>query len=151
MGRATRVAPMTLRITSHFNPRPPWGGRLSCLCGQHDIRKNFNPRPPWGGRRYFFIARFIIASISIHALRGEGDVHTQIHALTHIISIHALRGEGDLAFILTHNHTITHFNPRPPWGGRQPTFADEKYRQQISIHALRGEGDVGESADESVP
>ena len=57
-------------------------------------------------------------AISIHALRGEGDLDelTQMRAI--VISIHALRGEGDdyengLASF------IGHFNPRPPWGGRR--------------------------------
>ena len=35
-----------------FQSTPSVGrATISCLCGQHDIRKNFNPRPPWGGRQ----------------------------------------------------------------------------------------------------
>lgn len=33
--------------------------------------------------------------ISIHVLRGEGDLQTNQHTSVDIISIHALRGEGD--------------------------------------------------------
>lgn len=33
--------------------------------------------------------------ITIHALRGEGDVHHQLGLDDTEISIHALRGEGD--------------------------------------------------------
>ena len=37
-----------------------------------------------------------LGSISIHALRGEGDgAKDQIVNLDFVISIHALRGEGD--------------------------------------------------------
>ena len=34
------------------------------------------------------------------------------------ISIHALRGEGDIAVLIPFE-LIRYFNPRPPWGGRQ--------------------------------
>ena len=56
--------------------------------------------------------------ISIHALRGEGDVHLILLLQTANISIHALRGEGDL---------------QDPAGSAGCP---------ISIHALRGEGDA---------
>ena len=79
--------------------------------------------------------------ISIHALRGEGDVLMTVaprfsqlflstpsvgratvehirHRMNYEISIHALRGEGD------------------PWTASRQTS------KKISIHALRGEGDA---------
>ena len=34
-----------------------------------------------------------------------------------------------------------HFNPRPPWGGRQQAALPRHSLIRISIHALRGEGD----------
>ena len=37
-----------------------------------------------------------------------------------------------------------HFNPRPPWGGRQSEMFKILEIMGISIHALRGEGDGGE-------
>ena len=56
--------------------------------------------------------------ISIHALRGEGDLpHTVMNAVFDI-SIHALRGEGDTCLFAASNLML------------------------ISIHALRGEGDL---------
>ena len=55
--------------------------------------------------------------ISIHALRGEGDVPKSERVPLADISIHALRGEGDA--VLEQNCRL--------W--------------RISIHALRGEGD----------
>ena len=57
-------------------------------------------------------------TISIHALRGEGDVYSQRQKPARGISIHALRGEGDKYV---------------------ENFA--AMRDRISIHALRGEGD----------
>ena len=56
----------------------------------------FYPRPPRGGRprRYDFIDGFTI--ISTHALREEGDAHTQTRKPKKpYISTHALREEGD--------------------------------------------------------
>ncbi len=78
--------------------------------------------------------------ISIHALRGEGDIYRSsgvrfgrafqstpsVGRATinsgglsglRAISIHALRGEGDGIWYLS-NMSTTNFNPRPPWGGR---------------------------------
>ena len=124
---------------SNFYPRPPWGGRLECDCIECEL-PNFYPRPPWGGRQsnlhcisrqilYFYprppwggrplqaLAEQRIAQISIHALRGEGDVFAPKLRKNFVISIHALRGEGDI------------FTPSNIAG------------LPISIHALRGEGD----------
>ena len=84
--------------------------------------------------------------ISIHALRGEGDICFKISYNKEDISIHALRGEGDPAAqrrkprINLHIHALRgegggfgvcimaagfNFNPRPPWGGR-PDSAEPK-------------------------
>ena len=57
------------------------------------------------------------AYISIHALRGEGDGIFYLRFRVHDISIHALRGEGDL-FLCNGMCRLYHFYPRPPWGGR---------------------------------
>ena len=61
-------------------------------------------------------------NISIHALRGEGDIVFQVFSMVRQISIHALRGEGDV----TRNR-------------------DTVATALISIHALRGEGDAENS------
>ena len=128
-------------LTGHFNPRPPWGGRLKLSHSVH-LHVDFNPRPPWGGRPFSFLPffvvygdfnprppwggrpcnhgrRFVKKTISIHALHGEGDVKDATAAYADYISIHALRGEGD-------RH-------------RLQELAQKKF---ISIHALRGEGDA---------
>ncbi len=79
----------------YFNPRPPWGGRQYDLLssdlsmrfqstpsvGRATSRCSpppllvwyFNPRPPWGGRRCRKHQLVLSRTISIHALRGEGD------------------------------------------------------------------------------
>ena len=102
---------------------------------------NFNPRPPRGGRHKAKSVDAGRPSISIHALREEGDGSTSA------ASISALD-----------------FNPRPPRGGRlglryegdnakvfQSTPSARRAtrskvlrmgRRVISIHALREEGDA---------
>ena len=59
------------------------------------------------------------------------------------ISIHALRGEGDFLYFFERGCKYEHFNPRPPWGGRQSEMFKILEIMGISIHALRGEGDHG--------
>ena len=44
----------------------------------------------------WFVSRYPGASISIHALREEGDMFIGNFAVTRFISIHALREEGDV-------------------------------------------------------
>ena len=145
-----------------FYPRPPRGGRPGkahlCCCGS-----DFYPRPPRGGRQGYHTSewakheflstpsarratykcrlRDVLVSISIHALREEGDrlrlgccgssgaflstpsarraTGESCHrGCRRDISIHALREEGDIV-------------QRPRRGNRA-----------ISIHALREEGDI---------
>ena len=147
-----------------FNPRPPWGGRLTawlsflkslgisihalrgegdqCARGPRCTRKEFqstpsvgratacsfdnsdnmdyfNPRPPWGGRQalllLFFSCRAIFQSTPSV---GRATVCWYWMTSRQKISIHALRGEGD-TICITARSCLTHFNPRPPWGGRR--------------------------------
>ena len=56
-------------------------------------------------------------SISIHALREEGDASLPEGLLRRSISIHALREEGDFSKV-TYRAIRHHFYPRPPRGGR---------------------------------
>ena len=102
-------------------------------------------------------------SISIHALREEGDLPAVLPAAVLSISIHALREEGDTRrrkhsdrrtrFLSTPSARratmgtfrsrccSVYFYPRPPRGGRRKQFSKRSYTSPISIHALREEGD----------
>ena len=104
---------------------------------------NFYPRPPRGGRPFTLIERLSLESISIHALREEGDYRCG-----------GSKGQGPADFY-----------PRPPRGGRLSAYSmflstciflstpsarratlftrHPSARQHISIHALREEGDCG--------
>ena len=60
---------------------------------------------------------FFMISISIHALREEGDLQSGHAGVRYPISIHALREEGDAARS-SWAVNFTNFYPRPPRGGR---------------------------------
>ena len=85
----------SLRLSAlHFYPRPPRGGRRGIQTGDSSTH-NFYPRPPRGGR----------------------PLCSQCTASAKSISIHALREEGDIDYL----HYVTNddnFYPRPPRGGR---------------------------------
>ena len=79
-------------------------------------------------------------SISIHALREEGDGRVSAAAHVWAISIHALREEGDLFPCIMPDH-IYRFLSTP--SARRATMSGQSLLRQvqISIHALREEGD----------
>ena len=103
---------------------------------------HFYPRPPRGGRRYIQSRVGHSSTISIHALREEGDqLFQRLLYPSFRISIHALREEGDglcmviddegLLFLSTPSArratvssgrrigSAVNFYPRPPRGGRR--------------------------------
>ena len=119
----------------------------------------FYPRPPWGGRQGIPISPNARCSISIHALRGEGDRlgaflrplrsgflstpsvgrATTLRGTIRLeidISIHALRGEGDCR-CACRAAVCLYFYPRPPWGGRprtvKPGFAAGRFLSTPSV------------------
>ena len=127
---------------------------------------NFYPRPPRGGRPVCFAAGRVSVSISIHALREEGDsspIFKKVAILNfyprpprggrrgvcagivapELISIHALREEGDVGRPAPALPCAGNFYPRPPRGGRLTDPENTCQEWKISIHALREEGDPG--------
>ena len=78
---------------------------------------NFYPRPPRGGRQADLPPDHYHRTISIPALRAEGDPSVFNSAGFQLISIHALREEGDRK-PLTERSEVNDFYPRPPRGGR---------------------------------
>ena len=78
---------------------------------------HFYPRPPRGGRRCGAACFHLPDMISIHALRAEGDLDSDIAQIIYKISIPALREEGDQRqpCIVA---KLLYFYPRPPRGGR---------------------------------
>ena len=61
-------------LKTDFYPRPPRGGRLALSSLEVSAFSNFYPRPPRGGRQPEEKPVSVeLTSISIHALREEGD------------------------------------------------------------------------------
>ena len=126
-----------------FYPRPPRGGRRAANTPLSTVARNFYPRPPRGGRRAYQGRHHKGITISIHALREEGDTSlVPVLTLPHEISIHALREEGDRT-ITTSSASFPHISIHAlreegdgRWTGRPGGW-------KISIHALREEGDPG--------
>ena len=105
--------------------------------------KYFNPRPPWGGRQRAMAETFKKETISIHALRGEGDgVGTATESFTTAFqstpSVGRATQGGFFAFLVRNRFQST------PSVGRATALLTSPYKEVgISIHALRGEGDKG--------
>ena len=94
VGRATSF-PLTSNPVTSFQSTPSVGRATWKPPVERAFIRYFNPRPPWGGRRWDAENHTLTGGISIHALRGEGDIQTAINLSSNRISIHALRGEGD--------------------------------------------------------
>ena len=131
--------------------------RCSCL-----RRSYFYPRPPRGGRRARGSpscrwCRFLSTpsarratvhkrhpsrslSISIHALREEGDQGRQQKGLR-VADFYPRPPRGGRRLRWSRQSRRRDFYPRPPRGGRPGQSRPECGRGRISIHALREEGD----------
>ena len=111
------VAAPAGRLYYYFYPRPPRGGRLRAG-GAAAAGEKFLSTP--SARRA--------------TIKQDGSWSS------HSISIHALREEGDTAY-QRQESSHPNFYPRPPRGGRlHPVFCP-CFLVAISIHALREEGD----------
>ena len=116
--RATNKHPKPQQEALHFYPRPPRGGRLSSVIPSACPGTFLSTPSARRATRFTIQTSFLVANISIHALREEGD---SIGRLPH-----------------RHNRN---FYPRPPRGGRPDGYARCFPWPGISIHALREEGD----------
>ena len=126
---------------------------------------DFYPRPPRGGRHRRCHRMSLHKTISIHALREEGDMAAlsrstpswgflstpSARRATHgnaelessmDISIHALREESDPRLLLSCLRESGNFYPRPPRGERLHGYSKSESSMDISIHALREESDA---------
>ena len=133
---------------------------------------NFNPRPPRGGRRLFLIKSACSTVFQSTPSARRATDYAEFQGIMGSISIHALREEGDTTLIRPPTR-ICYFNPRPPRGGRPEAAVrcgnllgfqstpsarratcpegSEGEPFRISIHALREEGDLGRSRPSPAP
>ena len=148
--RATVVLVALFPRCFNFYPRPPGGGRPFCISKDICVY-NFYPRPPGGGRLSHSMFPRTAETISIHALRVEGDKIAPFVKHLHYISIHALRVEGDKSIFDRLRRRIRNFYPRPPGGGRRYhsrtgserlIFLSTPSGWRATTHFLRGDGFV---------
>ena len=71
--RATWKPKKSIPFRNDFYPRPPRGGRQGSYFPETLSDNDFYPRPPRGGRPSRQRSKSPSGSISIHALREEGD------------------------------------------------------------------------------
>ena len=116
--RATAAALPASTSTTNFYPRPPRGGRL--LPGELSGDTN---------------------TISIHALREEGDMFWPSCGLAKGRFLSTPSARRATRFSRQAVMFGSNFYPRPPRGGRRGASCCTRPPQGISIHALREEGD----------
>ena len=123
-----------------FYPRPPRGGRPHWLLVLA-FHLDFYPRPPRGGRRKEVFTTFDRHTISIHALREEGDSKPKCWCwLT--VDFYPRPPRGGRRLVYDPELKTTQFLSTP--SARRATVPKNKnppMLQTISIHALREEGD----------
>ena len=136
------------RTSRHFYPRPPRGGRhvinnaffkmLKFLSTPSARRATTAPWNLLNSRPGF------LSTPSARRATGKRRGRRQRQS----ISIHALREEGDL-MTASSRRRAWYFYPRPPRGGRREEVEAGSQSYEISIHALREEGDLrcAESAE----
>ena len=140
-GRATISSRVhNCRCKFNFNPRPPQGGRLQLYKEVRHIKALLST-PSAGRATMLRPSGVILRSISIHALRREGDKGNIIRIPSYHISIHALRREGDNIHLLF--RWFCYLFQSTPSAGRatRSVLAVLGCGGGISIHALRREGD----------
>ena len=115
--RATRALCVPPASLSNFYPRPPRGGRPERLDAEYQAAKFLSTPSARRATSHNLPAR-VSWTISIHALREEGDAEREANLPFVVISIHALREEGD-----------------------DQQAGHSRRQMEISIHALREEGD----------
>ena len=87
-------------------------------------------------------ARELRSSISIHALREEGDSFQRVGGKLGQAFLSTPSARRATGSYMTGVSGTSNFYPRPPRGGRQTAQKYGDIIEMISIHALREEGDV---------
>ena len=92
-----RISSLSL-IHSDFYPRPPRGGRPEVGRGADDDNTFLSTPSARRATPALGTSAPPLGSISIHALREEGDQKSPPFSFHFLISIHALREEGDPSY-----------------------------------------------------
>ena len=84
------------RPSQMFQSTPPARGATANVESAGLLSRSFNPRPPRGGRRRDQCVELRHVTVSIHAPRAGGDVHSRRGSQCTRVSIHAPRAGGDV-------------------------------------------------------
>ena len=130
----------TWTTLENFYPRPPRGGRRQTSANKLSSTK-FLSTPSARRATHQSAPTGIPDSISIHALREEGDqaAHSSTLSIFGFLSTPSARRAT--CSLRPRGILTIDFYPRPPRGGRLYTSRATRTVARISIHALREEGD----------
>ena len=115
----------------------PSARRATCIVLLNCAVNGFLSTPSARRATLFLHGRAGKGSISIHALREEGDFCKAVCASRPSISIHALREEGDSISRPTTTSALN-FYPRPPRGGRRGMWSSSTTRHNFYPRPPRG-------------
>ena len=102
----------------------------------------FNPLPPWGGRLNLSYLVDIGIVISIHSLRGEGDVINHRHLPFQVIFQSTPSVGRETLTSMSLVPSFSTFQSTPSVGRETKSYHCVRAMIGISIHSLRGEGDA---------
>ena len=95
VGRATSDKVLAIAMTVYFNPRPPWGGRRHTASHKESYQP-FQSTPSVGRATFAVEHNEVNQTFQSTPSVGRATVASISCKCQNIISIHALRGEGDL-------------------------------------------------------
>ena len=127
-------------LISDFYPRPPRGGRRRPLTAARSVLLFLSTPSARRATSANVLKEQVFIFLSTPSAR-RATSRTRGFLLQFSISIHALREEGDRS-LPQPTPASAYFYPRPPRGGRPPHTARNLMGYRISIHALREEGDM---------
>ena len=139
VGRATACSRLRAQTAFHFNPRPPWGGRRQ-YAGFRKKCSRFQSTPSVGRATFGICSAGNRRDISIHALRGEGDLESCQRLLSNT-PFQSTPSVGRATTFNAHATVTMTFQSTPSVGRATINSAINPSVPYISIHALRGEGD----------
>ena len=101
----------------HFNPLPPYGGRLLNSEQLDSGKIHFNPLPPYGGR-HILISR-ILQTCHFNPLPPYGGRPVGAAVSVRCVAFQSTPSVWrETRRCRIHLSEIRHFNPLPPYGGR---------------------------------
>ena len=149
--RRATSAVLAAAISSAFLSTPSARRATRQLLKRTNLKSDFYPRPPRGGRlsgQVYSLARF---SISVHALREEGDPGLFDTAFVPSLFLSTPSARRATNQQDHRARGLRDFYPRPPRGGRRYAGFFVLAGRLISIHALREEGDLTSSGRRYTP